>query len=125
MKSILESEISVVSTHSRVEGKVVFDRLARIHGTIKGDIEGQGGSEIFLMETSVIEGNIVGDSLTVEGYVKGNIRARTQVVVAQNGRVFGDIRAPIVKIASGAIFEGRCLMEDERRPSPSQQLSPA
>ena len=125
MNDVQESEINIISTYTKIEGKVTFDRVTRVHGTIFGDIDTKPGSELILMETSVVEGNINAEAVTVEGFVKGNIRAQTEIVIAPNGRVFGNVRAPSVKIAAGSVFEGKCFMEEERRPSPSPQVSPA
>jgi cytoskeletal protein CcmA (bactofilin family) len=72
----------------------------------------------------VVEGNITADSVTIEGYVKGNVRALTEVMLAPNGRVFGNVRSPSVKIAAGSLFDGKCIMEEERRPG-SSQAAPA
>ena len=125
MNELRESEINIISTHSKIEGKVTFDRITRIHGTIIGDIEMKSGSHLVLMETSVVEGNISADHVSVEGFVKGNIRARTEVILAPNARVFGNVRAPSVRIAAGSLFDGKCMMEEERRPTAGSQVAPA
>ena len=126
MNHLQEADINIISSYSKIEGKVTFDRTTRVHGTIIGDIDTKPGSKLILMETSIVEGNIHADSITIEGFVRGNVQAQNEIVIAPNGRVFGNVHAPTVQIEAGAVFEGKCFMEDERRPSASNaQLAPA
>lgn len=124
MKSVEESDINIVSTHTKIEGKIAFDRVTRVYGSLTGEITSTPGSLLILMDTSVVEGDIDADTLVIAGYVRGNIRARTQVTLSPGGRVIGNIRAPSVKIDFGACLEGQCMMEQERKPNMQTQPSP-
>jgi cytoskeletal protein CcmA (bactofilin family) len=114
-----ESSLNIVSQGTRIEGKVIFDRVSRFHGTLVGEAHGSDGSTLVLCESAVVEGNIFADTLFVDGFVQGNIQARTRVVVSGTGRVIGNIQAPSVKLEFGSHFEGRCEME---KTLPNQKL---
>lgn len=111
MTALMESEINTVSTHARLEGKIQLEKITRVFGTLVGTVECATGSELILMETSVVEGNISGDVVVIEGYVKGDIDAKTKITIAPNGRVIGNLRAASIAIAFGAFFEGKCQMQ--------------
>ncbi|MGK5087788.1 polymer-forming cytoskeletal protein [Bdellovibrionota bacterium FG-2] len=108
--TIHESSINIISEDSRIQGTLVLNRVARIHGVLEGEVIGEEGSTLILGETSVVEGTVRADTLFVDGYVKGKIIAQKKVVVSQTGRVIGDIESPSLKLEPGAYFEGRCSM---------------
>lgn len=105
-----EASLNLISESTRIEGKVVFDQVSRFHGTLIGEARARDGSTLILCESSVVEGDVHADTLLVDGYVHGNIRAKTRVVISGSGRVVGDIETPSLKLEFGAYFEGRCSM---------------
>lgn len=112
MQNIVESSTNIVAEGTRIEGSVRFDHVTRVHGTLVGDVEGVKGSQIIFAHSSVVEGNINADTVIIDGYVKGNIKADTKVTISGSGRVIGDITTPQLLVDFGAYFEGRCHMEN-------------
>jgi cytoskeletal protein CcmA (bactofilin family) len=106
-----ESTVNLIAEGTRLEGKVVFDRVTRFHGVVRGEIEAKEGSLLILGETCVIQGDVRADTVLIDGYVSGKVIARTKVVVSATGRVIGDIDTPSLKLEFGSHFEGRCRME--------------
>ena len=106
-----ESTVNLVSEGTRLEGKVVFDRITRFHGVVTGEVQAKDGSMLILGETSVIEGDVRADTVLIDGYVAGNVFAKTKVVVSATGRVIGNIETPSLKLEFGSHFEGQCRME--------------
>ncbi|MCM2276467.1 MAG: polymer-forming cytoskeletal protein [Oligoflexia bacterium] len=111
---IRESAINVISEGTRIEGKVVFEEICRVYGTLTGEVQAADGSTLILAEPAVVEGNIRADVLIVDGYVRGDITARTRVEISSTGRVIGNITAPSLKLEFGSYFEGACAMESGR-----------
>jgi cytoskeletal protein CcmA (bactofilin family) len=120
-QQISETAVNLLAPGSRIEGKVTFDRVTRVHGVIHGEVRATDGSVLILAETSAIEGNIQADTLIVDGFVQGNIQARTKVLVSRTGRVIGDIEARSLQLEPGAFFEGRCKMASTTSATPSTQ----
>ena len=125
MIEVTETAVSIVSEGTRIEGKMIFDRMTRVHGTLAGKVFANDGSTLILGETSVVEGDIQADTLIVDGFVRGDINAKTRVVVSGTGRVLGNIKTPALVIQFGAHFEGNCMMEDANGLTSSPELSPA
>ncbi len=106
-----ESEISLFSEGSRFEGTLELDSVARFHGSLKGKLAGKIGSLIVLGESGIVEGEVEADTLWVEGFIRGEVRAHTKIVLAPTARVIGDLRSPVIEIHLGAYFDGNCRME--------------
>lgn len=111
--AIQESAINVVAEGTRIEGKVTFDHISRVHGTLIGEVHAKDGSTLVLSESSMVEGDIDADTLLVDGYVHGDIHARTRVIISRTGRVVGNIETKSLKLEFGSYFEGRCAMNSE------------
>lgn len=125
MNTLLERTINLIAEGTQIEGKLTIDQTARIHGKLKGELLGQPGSTIILMENSLVEGKVLADELIINGFVQGEVRARKRVVVASGGKVVGDIHAPSIRVEFGAHLEGRCTMEGETHSSFIPTGSPA
>lgn len=120
MDLLSESAINIIAEGTRIEGTVAFDRVTRVHGTLSGRVSGAAGSTLVLAETALVEGDVDADTLIVDGYVRGDIRARTRVVLSRTARVVGNIRTRSLTIEFGAYFEGKSTMEQEDRPAPAE-----
>jgi cytoskeletal protein CcmA (bactofilin family) len=107
--AVNESEINVVAEGTRIEGKISFDHISRVHGTLVGQVSAKEGSTLILSESSMVEGDISADILFVDGYVHGDISASTQVVISRTGRVVGNIKTKSLKLEFGGYFEGSAL----------------
>jgi cytoskeletal protein CcmA (bactofilin family) len=115
---ITETSINIVGEGTLIEGDVLFDRVTRVHGVLKGNVRAKEGSTLILGETSVVEGDVDADTLIIDGYVQGDVSARKRLVISRTGRVIGNIHSPTVRVEFGAYFEGRCAMEGPL-PSPA------
>jgi cytoskeletal protein CcmA (bactofilin family) len=116
-----ETTVNIVAEGTRIEGQVVFDHITRVHGVLVGEVRSREGSTLVLSETAVVEGNIEADTLVIDGYVHGNVIAKTRAIISRTGRVVGNIKAPSIVLEFGSYFEGRCTMEEN---SPISDLTP-
>lgn len=103
-------KINIINSGSKFEGTVEFDSFTRFEGYIRGTLKGQAGSELVLGENGVVEGNIIGDIVIIDGFVRGEIKATQKVIISETGRVVGEIHAPSVAIKFGGYFDGKCSM---------------
>ena len=82
-----------------------------INGTLEGDVNFRENN-IHIGETGRVNANVEARNISVEGDVKGELRASEQVNIKPSGRVAGDIRAPRVVLDDGCQFKGSVDMED-------------
>ena len=115
MNEILETSVNIISEGSRIEGKTVFENTTRVHGVIVGKIFSKQNSTLIISETAEIEGDIQGDIVIVDGFVRGDIHALTKVTLSSSGRVLGNIHSPVISIDFGAHFEGACSMQQPEK----------
>ena len=83
--------------------------------TVNGAVEGEiilREHDIYVGETGRINANMTAKNISVEGDVKGELKASTQVRIKPSGRVTGDIKAPRVILDDGCQFKGSVDMEE-------------
>ncbi len=109
-----ESQIHFVSASAKIFGKMEVSGITRFHGMLEGELISTLDSQLILGETSEIKGKIEGDVIWVDGFVEGEISAKTRIVISRKGRVLGNLNAPTLQIEAGAYFSGKAKMENER-----------
>jgi cytoskeletal protein CcmA (bactofilin family) len=112
----IESELSLFSQGSLVKGEITFDRMARIHGRIEGKVSGLEGSVIVVGETASVHGEMNGDEIIIDGFVYGDVTAKTKVTISECGRLIGNVTSPTFEVKFGAHFEGRAITSAKKAP---------
>jgi cytoskeletal protein CcmA (bactofilin family) len=96
---------------SHIRGDLAFEETFRIDGRFEGKI--RSGTELILGDTADVTAEIDVGRLSVNGTLKGSVRAAERVELLSGARVFGDIITPVLRIEEGAHFEGSCQMGEE------------
>jgi len=96
---------------SQFQGDLVFEETFRIDGKFEGKI--RSGSELILGDTAEVTGDIEVGRLSVNGALKGTVRARERIELHARARVEADLWTPTLKIEEGARFEGSCRMGED------------
>ncbi|MGE4232396.1 MAG: polymer-forming cytoskeletal protein [Bacteriovoracia bacterium] len=99
--------LNLVTEESYCEGTMEFDGFTRFNGTLKGELKGKTNSELIIGQNGVVEGIVNGDTIIVDGFVRGDIHAKKRVVISETGRVIGNIDSPNLAIKFGGFFEGK------------------
>ena len=105
-----ELEGQVITVDSAMQGSLSFKDPVhlRINGKFEGTLEVRGILEIG--EAALVEATISGDDISVAGKVKGEISASKRIVLTEHAIVEGNLKTPLLNIAEGAIFQGKCFM---------------
>ena len=85
----------------RVEGKVISTEDLTIDGHVKGSIK-LGDHSLTIGASATITADLVAKNVTING----KVRAKEQVVLRPTGSVVGDIVAPRLVMAEGAVITG-------------------
>ena len=80
---------------------------AEINGTITSD-----NGNLLVMEKGRIKATVQAGTIEVSGIIEGTVTARSSVKIHPTGRVYGDIYTPSLIIENGAVFDGKCHMND-------------
>lgn len=102
---------TIIGAESSFQGTLRSKGSVRVDGKIEGGIAAEG---VILGEAGEVQGDISGRTVVVGGKVTGNIHATESLELLARSQVFGDLHAPQLLIAEGAIFEGSCLMASEK-----------
>ncbi len=103
----------------RVEGKVISTEDLTIDGHVEGSIE-VGDHCLTIGPSARITADLVAKNITISGAVTGNVRAREQLDIRATGSVVGDIVAPRLVMAEGAVITGQVDVGDRRRTSAAE-----
>ena len=90
-----------------------------IDGHVEGSIEVREQG-LTIGPDADIRADIVAKNITIHGTVIGNIRAGAKVDIRATGRIEGDLTAPSVVIAEGAVVCGRVNTLTEESEVPKQ-----
>ena len=105
-----DKDIQMLGPQAVMEGSLVFEGTLFMNGHVKGTIESRAGS-IVIGEDAVIHADIFVRTATVNGEVKGTVRATERIELHPPAHVYGDLTAPVVIIHEGVIFEGNCAIK--------------
>jgi len=100
---------TVIGSSIVIDGEISGDEDLVIQGTVKGRILLK--ENLFVEQDGVVEADIETRNIEVSGQVTGNISASEKVEISAGGRAVGDIKAPRILIADGAIFKGNVDMD--------------
>ena len=89
-----------------IKGDLTSSEDMTVAGHVRGDVAVSDHS-LTISPEGRITGNIVARSVTVHGQVTGTIAATQRVEVSTTGTVDGDITAPRMVVAEGAVLRGR------------------
>jgi len=104
---------TVVGTSVKLKGNLKSDGDININGSVSGDVRTKASVKVG--ETANVLANIKAKNVQVSGTVQGNIEAKDTLQILETGKVYGDILAGVLTVSPGAIFSGKCAMNETRR----------
>jgi cytoskeletal protein CcmA (bactofilin family) len=113
------AETSLISRGTVVRGNVRGTGTLEIQGRVEGDVTVSG--DVLLGEAGAVRGNVSGESLTIFGQVQGDLRGTEAVLVERGAKVAGDLSAPKIGVASGALVRGLVRTDGEPALTPGRR----
>jgi cytoskeletal protein CcmA (bactofilin family) len=101
-----EQPVVVVPAGAEFEGTLVLPVPARIDGLVRGRVLAE--SDVWIGEGGYVGADLAGDRIVVAGTVEGDVCARVSIELHATGRVRGDLVAPSLQLADGAVVNGAC-----------------
>lgn len=113
-----ESHISVIGADILVTGNIEAEVDLHIEGRVQGDVR---CATLILGEHSSVTGSIYAQRVRVSGTVEGAIET-TDLAIEAGAHVKGDVTYSRLRIANGAIMEGKLIFEplDEEGGQPAK-----
>jgi cytoskeletal protein CcmA (bactofilin family) len=102
----------VVGANITVKGEITGDEDVLVEGTVEGTI--RISRELRVGPRGKVRANVTAQSVVISGELTGDCEAVGRVEIQATGRLMGNIRAPKVVIAEGAVFRGNSDMSGRR-----------
>jgi cytoskeletal protein CcmA (bactofilin family) len=100
--------LCVLGANTTIKGEILGDEDVVIEGTVEGQI--RIGRELRIGQGGKVRATVSAQSVVVSGEMQGDCEAHTRVEIQATGRLIGNIRAPKIVIAEGAVFRGNSDM---------------
>jgi cytoskeletal protein CcmA (bactofilin family) len=117
----ISNEMTIIGADTHIEGKMRFEKGAKINGKFDGQITGPG--ELTVAQNATCKADIDAGAVSVNGSIEGNVNAKDKVALNAGGRVRGDIVAAKMIMAEGAALYGQVMVgpdaQKEMRPTPA------
>ena len=104
---------TIVGKGTVVQGDLKVKNSLRIDGIVKGNVNTT--DTVIVGKDGEVEGRVHAKHLLLGGKVKGNVFASGRVFLESSASVFGDIKAVRLVVDEGAIFDGKCTMNEDRK----------
>ncbi len=98
------ADVTVIGRGARVTGRLEGAVDLEIHGRVDGDVAVDG--QVAVESEGLVGANVSARRLVVRGAVKGDLTGEEVVRLEEGARVVGDVKAPRVAIAPGALVRG-------------------
>ena len=106
----------VIGAKTTIKGEIIGDEDVLVEGIVDGQI--RVTRDLRVAPGGVVKATVEAQSLIVSGEIVGDCQATARVEIQATGRLTGNIRAPKIVIAEGAMFRGNSDMtgrKDERK----------
>ena len=124
MAKIYEQEntggVNIIASGTTFQGDIVTTGDCRIDGTVKGNIKSK--AKVIIGQSGSIEGDIICQSIEIEGHVKANIDVSDLLGLKSTACLTGNIVVGKIAIEPGANFNGSCKMHNTSSEMPNHPI---
>jgi cytoskeletal protein CcmA (bactofilin family) len=110
----VDPDATVIGPGTRVKGELAAEGSVDLAGFLDGDA--RVSAHLCVRPGARVTGRLEAKSLVVEGEVAGPSVAAERIEIGATARVRSNVRARVVAIAEGALFEGEVRMDDTGAP---------
>jgi cytoskeletal protein CcmA (bactofilin family) len=114
---------TLIGKTTSLTGTLSSDGSVRIEGMFEGNIAAKG--DVFVGPDSRIKADINGCSVTISGFVAGNVNVSEKLELLSGGTLNGDIKVKKLVIEEGAVFKGVSETRNENtKPELGKAIAP-
>jgi cytoskeletal protein CcmA (bactofilin family) len=100
----MAANVSIIGRSTHIRGRVTGDVDLEVQGFVEGEIA--VGGDVTIDAQGRVGAGVRGRRVVVRGAVNGDLHGTEAVVLEDGARVVGDVRAPRIAIAPGALVRG-------------------
>ena len=102
---------TLIGAEALISGEITTSNVIQIEGRVEGKIKSTG--LVVIGEAGRVKAEIEAENVSIRGKLEGNCTAKNRVEITNTGKVFGNLRAPLIAVAEGAVFRGSSNMTDK------------
>lgn len=114
---------TVIGPEAVFEGVLRTKNSVCVEGGFRGTLESEAA--VIIGRSASVEAEVTAEYVSVNGRVRGNVRALRQLDVGETGAIRGDVQAAAVTVAKGGLLEGSCRMSESAAQTPAGNESAA
>jgi cytoskeletal protein CcmA (bactofilin family) len=116
---------TLIAKNTRVQGDLEFAGGLHLDGQVLGNVSSADAGEATLSvsEHGSVEGSVDVATVVLNGTVKGDIRARSRVVLGARARVHGNVHYGVIEMEMGAEVCGKLVPAPAARPARSARAT--
>ena len=102
---------TLIGRHTKIVGDVHYSGGMHIEGAVEGNImaEEEDRCVVIVSELGVVEGELRGPSIIINGTVNGNVYATGTIELAAGARINGNVYYNLLEMAVGAEVNGNLV----------------
>lgn len=104
-------EMANIGKSISIKGDVVGDEDTILEGRVEGRVSLRN-HHLTIGPNGDVQGEVSAKQVTVVGKIAGNIIASERIEVRETGRIQGDLAAPRLTVAEGAVINGAIAMKE-------------
>jgi len=104
-------EMANIGKSISIKGDVVGDEDTILEGRVEGRVSLRN-HHLTIGPNGDVQGEVSAKQVTVVGKVSGNVVASERIEIRETGRVQGDLIAPRLTVAEGAVINGAITMKE-------------
>ncbi len=111
---------TLIGVDARIEGHLEFAGTLRLDGKLEGQMTSNNGI-LIVGEQAQIKADVNVHKAVVMGEIIGSVAALERIELYPPAHITGDICAPTITIESGAVLNGKCVMQKPESPKGKAQ----
>ena len=119
---------TVIGENCVIEGDVTFEKTIEVHGKIIGTLkiaENCTSAILVIKKTGIIEGDVYGSDVIIEGEVVGNVSGKKDIKIENSAFISGNVYYDILDIQGGATVNGNLIRNKGKEPQKLENKSSA
>lgn len=116
-------EMANIGKSISIKGDVIGDEDTVLEGRVEGRVSLKN-HHLTIGPNGDVQGEVSAKQVTVVGKIAGNVIASERIEVRESGRIQGDLVAPRLLVAEGAVINGAITMKDTgalAQPRPAEK----
>ena len=119
---------TVIGENCVIEGDVTFEKTIEVHGKIIGTLkiaENCTSAILVIKKTGIIEGDVYGSDVIIEGEVVGNVSGKKDIKIENSAFISGNVYYDILDMHGGATVNGNLIRNKGKEPQKIENKSSA